>query len=83
MAPKFALFTKGSKLPLNKGFKNLSYYSLALSPRDALTHNEPSYALHCLPFYEGRAKSSVTNRLPKFYPRYILKCFTTLEWCVE
>ena len=33
--------------------------------------------------YEGRAKSSVTNRLPKFYPRYILKCFTALEWCVE
>ena len=24
MAPKFALFTKGSKLPLNKGFKNMS-----------------------------------------------------------
>ena len=23
MAPKFALFTKGSKLPLNKGFKNI------------------------------------------------------------
>ena len=23
MAPKFALFTKGSKLPLNKGFKNM------------------------------------------------------------
>ena len=33
--------------------------------------------------YEGHAKSSVTNRLPKFYPRYILKCFTALEWCVE
>ena len=33
--------------------------------------------------YEGRAKSSVTNRLPWFYPRYILKCFTALEWCVE
>ena len=33
--------------------------------------------------YEGPAKSSVTNRLPKFYPRYILKCFTALEWCVE
>ena len=33
--------------------------------------------------YEGRAKSSVTNRLPLFYPRYILKCFTALEWCVE
>ena len=32
---------------------------------------------------EGRAKSSVTNRLPKFYPRYILKCFTAFEWCVE
>ena len=29
--------------------------------------------------YEGRAKGSVTNRLPLF----ILKCFTTLEWCVE
>ena len=33
--------------------------------------------------YEGRAKSSATNRLPMFYPRYILKCFTALEWCVE
>ena len=33
--------------------------------------------------YEGRAKSSVTNRLPYFYPRYVLKCFNTLEWCVE
>ena len=33
--------------------------------------------------YEGRAKSSVTNRLPWFYARYILKCFTALEWCVE
>ena len=29
-------------------------------------------------YYEGRAKRSVTNRLPKFYPRYILKCFTAL-----
>ena len=34
MAPKFALFTKGSKLPLNKGFKNMfELYSLALNPR--------------------------------------------------
>ena len=33
--------------------------------------------------YEGPAKSSVTNRLPWFYPRYIFKCFTALEWCVE
>ena len=33
--------------------------------------------------YEGRAESSVTSRLPCFYPRYILKCFTALEWCVE
>ena len=33
--------------------------------------------------YDGRAKSSVTNRLPWFYPRYILKCFTALDWCVE
>ena len=31
----------------------------------------------------GRAKSSVTDRLPSLYPRYILKCFTALEWCVE
>ena len=37
----------------------------------------------CLYLYEGPAKSSVTNRLPWFYPRYILKCFTALEWCVE
>ena len=34
-------------------------------------------------WYEGRAKSSVTNRLSLFYARYILKCFTALEWCVE
>ena len=35
MAPKFALFTKGSKLPVNKGFKNMFQllYSLALNPR--------------------------------------------------
>ena len=31
----------------------------------------------------GSCKSSVTNRLPSFYPWYILKCFTALEWCVE
>ena len=37
MAPKFALFTKGSKLPLNKGLKIcLSYHSLALNPRNVL-----------------------------------------------
>ena len=33
--------------------------------------------------YEGPAKSSVINRLPWFYPRYILKYFTAREWCVE
>ena len=33
--------------------------------------------------YKGTAKRSVTNRLPKFYPRYILKCFAALEWCIE
>ena len=35
MAPKFVLFTKGSKLPLNKGFKNMFelYYRLELNPR--------------------------------------------------
>ena len=41
------------------------------------------YKSYFLCLYEGRAKSSVTNRLPSFYPRYILKCFTALEWCVE
>ena len=37
MAPKFALFTKGSNLPLNKGLQKicLSYYSLALNLRCA------------------------------------------------
>ena len=30
------------------------------------------FAALCLTDYEDRAKSSVTNRLPKFYPRYIL-----------
>ena len=39
--------------------------------------------LRAHPVYEGRAKSSVINRLPWFYPMYILKCFTALEWCVE
>ena len=33
--------------------------------------------------YEALAKSSVSNRLPSFYPRYILKCFAALEWCVK
>ena len=33
--------------------------------------------------YEGRAKSSVTNRPPSFYHRYNLKCFIALEWCVK
>ena len=33
--------------------------------------------------YEGPAKSSVMKRLPWFYSRYILKCFTALKWCVE
>ena len=34
MAPKFALFTKGSKLPFNKGFKDMfELYYLALNPR--------------------------------------------------
>ena len=35
----------------------------------------------CSPAYEGCAKSSFTNRLPLFYPWYILKCFTALQWC--
>ena len=36
MTPKFALFIKESKLPLNKGFKNMFelYYSLAINPRN-------------------------------------------------
>ena len=30
MAPKFALFTKGSKLPLNKGFKKYVWVTIVL-----------------------------------------------------
>ena len=51
-----------------------------------VTKGEHTYVRTCVYYvgtYEGRAKSSVTNRLPWFYPRYILKCFTALEWCVE
>ena len=37
MAPKFALFTKGSKLPLNKGFKNtFELLQSCLNPRFVL-----------------------------------------------
>ena len=31
----------------------------------------------------SNSKEMVTNRPTKFYPKYILKCFTALEWCVE
>ena len=49
MAPKFALFTKGSKLPLNKGFKNMfELHSLALNPRCILIFSEAILA-HFLP----------------------------------
>ena len=47
------------------------------------TEHTPTTNCYIYSLYEGRAKSSVTNRLPKFYPRYIFKCFTALEWCVE
>ena len=43
----------------------------------------PYFSLDSCEQYEDRAKSSVTNRLPLFYFRYILKCFTATEWCVE
>ena len=49
----------------------------------AFLHFSPTHVHHSYQVpYEGRAKSSVTNRRPWFYPRYILKCFTALEWCV-
>ena len=47
-----------------------------------LFHYSDTFLLYELS-YEGPAKSSVTNRLPKFYPRYILKCVTALEWGVK
>ena len=49
MAPKFALFTKGSKLPLNKGFKNMftivlrSTLELCLLEYDILTEWTPTW----------------------------------------
>ena len=56
-----------------------------------ISENHDFNSIRCITFlhgfnfvkYEGRAKSSVTNRLPWFYPRYILKRFTALERCVE
>ena len=57
----------------------LAYTYLRVRPFNSI-HSFPQVR----PFkYEGRAKRSVTNRLPLFYPRYILKFFTALEWCVE
>ena len=44
---------------------------------------QPTVILRRVREYEGLAKSSVTNRLSSFYPRYISNCFTELEWCVE
>ena len=39
----------------------------------------------CKPYIvvRGSCKSSATNRFSWFYPRYILKCFSALEWCVQ
>ena len=50
---------------------------------DALGLASRTMVMYGETFYEGCAKSSVTNRLPQFYPRYILKCFTSIDWCVE
>ena len=75
--PRWTLFiSKGTEGPI-------------LLNRSINDPDEPAYLYtlltsHSLFFlYEGPAKSSVTNWLPKFYPRYILKSFTALEWCVE
>ena len=48
-----------------------------------ITYCQRNCPYHQWHSYEGCAKSSVTKRLPWFYPRCILKCFTALEWCVE
>ena len=42
MAPTLVLYIKGSKLPLNKGFKNMFklYYSLAINPRYAFMETQ-------------------------------------------
>ena len=70
LSPPKSLATKlATSLPLLIGVCESNYFSVP-----------PSICPSC---YEGRAKSSVTNRLPLFYPSYILKCFTALEWCVE
>ena len=60
MAPKFALFTKGSKLPLNKGFKNMfELPCLALNPRTATD----DVCLLCI-FQSLQGLTFHVNRLP-------------------
>ena len=67
MAPKFALFTKGSKLPLNKGFKNMFellqswaqpsiYYGYSLEAPSSAGSNE--YSQH---MFSWRNKKKCQN----------------------
>ena len=60
MAPKFALFTKGSKLPLNKGFKNIFEFlqSCAQTSNFVLIKNMPILPFNVLTFYTSWAKSA-------------------------
>ena len=68
---------------------NKLFYSMKLNKHAFNLFDENKHAFNLqsdifiCTLYESPAKSSVTNRLPKFYPRYILKCFTALELCVE
>ena len=61
MAPKFALFTKGSKLPLNKGFKNM--FELLRS------YAQPSIYTHCHYLAPVHAKAFISLQLSIQGPR--------------
>ena len=64
-------------------FQLYSVLAIAVIAKANLVNMIPRDTIEVGFLYEGGAKTSVTNRLPWFYPRYILKCFTALEWCVE
>ena len=63
MAPKFALFTKGSKLPLNKGFKNM--FELLQSCA------QPSIYTHCHYLAPVHAKAFISLQLSIQGPRLV------------
>ena len=76
MAPKFALFTKGSKLPLNRGFKNIFelYYSLAINPQ---------YVASDLGLYSMELLSKVGTLSPTRLKVHVHCVFFCHETCFE